>query len=112
MIRSAAPPVRFEQGQLVSHVRYGYRGVVVAYDLFCIAPDNWYKSNQTQPEKNQPWYHVLVDGGGQVTYAAQTSLEEDEEGGPVDNPLVDTFFSEFTGQKYIRNDQKWPGTWD
>ena len=111
MIRSASPSVLFHQGQIVSHQRYGYRGVIVDYDLFCMAPDSWYQGNQTQPERNQPWYHVLVDGGAEVTYAAQTSLEEADEVGPVDNPLVDAFFSEFNGEKYIRNDRKWPGTW-
>ncbi len=38
---------KFQSGQLVAHRRYGYRGVVVEYDLTCQADDSWYYSNQT-----------------------------------------------------------------
>ena len=99
---------RFQPGQLVRHRRYGYRGVVVSLDLSCQAPDDWYASNQTQPERNQPWYHVLVDATQTITYAAQTSLAEDTSGQPVDHPLIGAFFSAFTGQSYVRNDRPWP----
>ena len=60
-ISRPAQPV-FESGQLVRHRRYGYRGVVVDRDEFCQADDEWYSKNQTQPNRDQPWYHVLVDG--------------------------------------------------
>ena len=52
----------FEPGEVVQHIRYGYRGVIVDFDSACMAPDDWYQSNQTRPDRNQPWYHVLVDG--------------------------------------------------
>ncbi len=65
----------YHPGQIVRHRRYGYRGVVVDSDLTCKADEAWYQSNQTQPDRNQPWYHVLVDGTSNTTYAAQTSLE-------------------------------------
>ena len=50
----------FDVGTLVRHRRYGYRGVIVAFDATCQASDQWYYSNQTQPSHDQPWYHVLV----------------------------------------------------
>jgi heat shock protein HspQ len=100
---------RFAVGQLVRHVRYGYRGVVVHFDRYCMAPDHWYYGNQTQPDRNQPWYHVLVHGAATVTYAAQTSLTEEDAPEPIDHPLVEKFFSDFTGDRYVRNDAKWPG---
>ncbi len=101
---------QFEVGQLVRHRRYGYRGVVVHRDLRCMADEQWYQSNQTKPEKNQPWYHVLVhERGGTVTYAAETSLQSDDTPEPVAHPLVDIFFTEFTGDRYVRNDKPWPG---
>jgi len=100
---------RFLAGQLVRHRRYGYRGVVVRMDRKCQADVDWYESNRTQPNRNQPWYHVLVDGSDSITYAAETSLAMDVSGQPVNHPLVDTFFSEFTGTAYVRNDQPWPG---
>ncbi len=51
----------YHPGQIVRHRRYGYRGVVVDSDLTCKADEAWYQSNQTQPDRNQPWYHVLND---------------------------------------------------
>ena len=112
MIRISGPSVKFQPGQLVQHKRYGYRGVVVHVDPFCMAPDSWYLKNQTQPPRDQPWYHVLVDGSNTATYAAQTSLEEDDSLAPITHPLVDVFFTEFNGQAYVRNDRPWPEEWD
>jgi len=109
MIAPAVLSPRFRPGQLVRHVRYGYRGVVVDFDTRCKASDEWYGKNQTQPPRNQPWYHVLVDATQNVTYAAQTSLEADPSGEPVSHPLIEVFFSEFTGQDYVRNEVPWPG---
>jgi len=99
----------FRPGQLVRHKRYGYRGVVVSVDPVCRASDQWYESNQTQPPRSQPWYHVLVDGSANCTYAAQTSLEADDSGKPVRHPLVDVFFTAQTPDGYARNDKPWPG---
>ena len=109
MIAPVRPQARFRAGQLVRHTRYGYRGVIVECDPDCRAPDDWYYRNRTQPERNQPWYHVLVDGSASVTYAAQTSLEEDDSGEPIDHPLTNLYFSEFQGDGYQRNDRVWPG---
>jgi heat shock protein HspQ len=108
MIAPVSSDPQFQPGQLVRHKRYGYRGVVVDFDAVCEASDEWYRSNQTQPDRNQPWYHVLVHGAAITTYAAQTSLEEDPSGLPVEHPLVDQFFSEFTGERYVRNERPWP----
>jgi len=107
MIAPTQSPPRYHLGQLVRHERYGYRGVIVEVDPFCKAPDAWYLANRTQPAREQPWYHVLVDGSGNVTYAAQTSLTEDPTLKPIDHPLVDTFFDGFNGQTYTRNDRPW-----
>ncbi len=108
MISFNSPRPQFGPGELVHHRRYGYRGVVVDWDPYCTASDNWYLSNKSQPDRNQPWYHVLVHQSEIVTYAAQTSLEPDESGEPVEHPWVDLFFEEFAGDAYIRNDRPWP----
>ena len=108
MIAPTAPQPIFICGQLVRHRRYDYRGVVVAIDLSCAAPEDWYQSNRTQPERLQPWYHVLVHGTGTVTYAAQTSLEPDDSVLPIDHPLVEQYFHNFTGESYLRNNRPWP----
>ena len=82
--------------------------MVVDSDLTCKADEAWYQSNQTQPDRNQPWYHVLVDGSSNTTYAAQTSLEADERSAPITHPYLEHFFTEFTGDRYVRNDRPWP----
>ena len=98
----------YHPGQIVRHRRYGYRGVVVDFDLTCKADPTWYLSNQTQPYRNQPWYHVLVDGSSTTTYAAQTSLQADEQPDPITHPFLEHFFTDFIGGQYMRNDRPWP----
>ncbi|REJ95828.1 MAG: heat shock protein HspQ [Planctomycetota bacterium] len=109
MIRIAAKQPQFQAGQLVRHRRYGYRGVVVALDVRCRADEAWYRQNRTQPDRNQPWYHVLVDGTSQVTYAAESSLKADEEKAEVSHPLLDVYFEPFDGNRYVRNEKPWSG---
>ena len=111
MISHTGPPVKFQPGHLVRHKRYGYRGVVVDFDRYCNAPDSWYLRNRTQPDRNQPWYHVLVDASSTSTYAAQSSLENAHLVTPVHHPLVTVFFSGFNGKVYVRNNRPWPETW-
>lgn len=103
------PSPVFEPGQLVRHRRYDYRGVVVDRDGFCEADDAWYFKNQTQPDRFQPWYHVLVHGSQACTYAASENLIADSSGLPIEHPLLSHFFSEFKEGAYVRNDEPWPG---
>jgi heat shock protein HspQ len=103
---------RFELGEVIEHLNYGYRGVIVEFDSTCQAPDDWYQSNQTQPNRNQPWYHILVDGNQQVTYVAQSNLSYDTSGGSVVHGMINLFFSGYDQEnnKYIRNNTPWnPG---
>ena len=98
---SGYKPPKFAPGDLVSHVRYHYRGVVVAHDPKCMADENWYQSNQTQPDRNQPWYHVLIDNSDTTTYVAEENLEPALAKDPIDHPLLTQFFSSyFQGQYY------------
>jgi heat shock protein HspQ len=105
-LNSSPRPV-FESRQIVRHRRYGYRGVVVDRDDFCQADDQWYSKNQTQPDRDQPWYHVLVSGSAACTYAASENLVADSSGLPIERPLLSHYFSEFKDGIYIRNDQPW-----
>ena len=110
-----APPsenAKFEPGEVINHIRYGYRGVIVEFDLSCQAPEHWYLANQTQPDRDQPWYHVLVDGSQQVTYVAESNLKHDQTGEPVVHGMLNLFFSGYDDiqNKYQRNDVPWnPG---
>ncbi len=99
---------RFFPGQLVSHRCCGYRAVVVDFDMACRADDQWYESNQTQPDRDQPWYHLLVDGASINTYAAQQNLAPDNSERPIDHPLVEYFFEDLGKGRYERNEAIWP----
>ena len=103
-------PTKFAPGELVRHVRYHYRGVVVAHDPKCMASEDWYQSNQTQPKRDQPWYHVLVHESESITYPAESSLEPDENDESITHPLLNRFFSGFEEGRYHRNDVPWPET--
>ncbi len=95
-------PVRFPTGVVVRHKLYHYRGVIIAADPRCQAGDKWYFSNKTQPDRNQPWFHVLVhDSGGLSTYVAQCNLEEDTSGQPVDHPRIACYFAGFQDGVYV-----------
>jgi heat shock protein HspQ len=94
------PTPRFEPGQLVHHKRYDYRGVIVSVDANCQADEAWYQNNQTQPARNQPWYHVLVDGSHHTTYVAEGNLELDRELTEINHPLLRKFFRHFLGGRY------------
>ena len=98
---------RFEPGQLVKHKRYGYHGVVVDADPACKASEVWYQANRTQPDRDQPWYHVLVSGSDACTYSAQENLERDTDKRPVLHPLLNHFFTAFKEGRYVRNDRPW-----
>ena len=100
----------YQAGQCVQHLRYGYRGIIVDVNQVCQATDNWYYGNQTQPKRNQPWYHVLVHGSDQVTYVAQNNLAEDVSKEKVKHPLLSYFFERTTEGRYIRNKNPWPET--
>lgn len=91
---------KFRIGQLVRHLRYGYRGVVFDVDPECQADEAWYQSNQTQPPRDQPWYHVLVDGADHTTYVAESNLEPDPSEAEVRHPLVRRIFATFHGGSY------------
>ncbi|MCA9758883.1 MAG: heat shock protein HspQ [Candidatus Eisenbacteria bacterium] len=104
-----SPAPAFQTGQLVKHKKNGYRGVIVNLDLTCQADEDWYLSNPTQPDKQQPWYHVLVDGAQVVTYTAENSLEPDDSKAEVRHPLVPYFFEAFEKGRYRRNREPWPG---
>jgi hemimethylated DNA binding protein len=52
---------------------------------------------------------VLVDGSAATTYAAQTSLLEDDSTDPVSHPLVEALFESFEDGRYERNEARIQG---
>jgi len=109
MIRFAETTPNFAVGQLVRHLRYNYRGLIVGVDSHCRADQAWYLANRTQPDQCQAWYHVFVDGGGTTTYVAESNLASDPSDAAVDHPLVVEFFTRTQDGRYQRNDRPWVG---
>ena len=103
---------KFQSGDIITHKRYGYRGVIVHIDPTFQGDENWYLSNKNQPNKEQPWYFVFVDGNQQVTYVAEENLHPYNSANTIVHPMLKLFFSGFDAElnRYIRNDVPWnPG---
>lgn len=92
---------RFSIGDLVHHVLFNYRGVIIDVDPHLMLSDEWYEAvARSRPPKEHPWYRVLVHESIQETYVAERNLEPDTSGTPIHHPLVDTFFHQFTDGHY------------
>lgn len=97
----------FSVGQLIHHKLFGYRGVVIDVDPQFKGSDVWYKTaTRTNPPREKPWYHVLVDGSEARTYVAERNLEPDTEGGPVDHPDVRLLFEGLGSDGYVPRKHK------
>lgn len=93
----------FHVGQLVHHVRFGYRGVVFDVDPDFQGSDDWYEQvARSRPPKDAPWYHVLPDGADHSTYVAERNLEADASSEPIRHPLVERIFDRFENGRYER----------
>jgi len=92
----------FHIGQIIKHQRFGYRGVIYDVDPVFSISDEWYQQVATSnPPKDKPWYHVLVDNSAQTTYVAERNLASDNQGEPISNPLIDQVFTEFEEGRYV-----------
>ncbi len=93
---------KFAIGQLVDHLRFEYRGVVVDVDPIFQLSDEWYDEvARSRPPKNDPWYHVLVHDTDQVTYVAERNLDEAADARPIHHPQIAEFFADFKDGAYI-----------
>lgn len=96
--------VKYAPGQIVHHAKFDYRGVVVDFDPEFSGTDEWYdKVAESRPPKDQPWYHVLVDGAEHLTYVAERNLEPDDSDQPIQHPAIGHFFQSFESGRYHRN---------
>lgn len=95
-------PVKFTVGQIVHHLRYDYRGVIVDVDAEFTGTEAWYDSvAKSRPPKDQPWYRVLVDGAEQETYVAERHLEEDGRREPVSHTALARYFARYENGRYL-----------
>ncbi len=99
---------QFKIGTIILHKRYGYNGIIVSRDAQCQADESWYLKNQTQPDRLQPWYHVLVHQAGHHTYVAESNLQIANEPIDIEHPLIDLFFERNESGVYVRNNREWP----
>ena len=52
---------KFEPGDVIFHKKYGYRGIVVDFDITCQAPDSWYQSNLVYDQLEKPVIHAMLN---------------------------------------------------
>ncbi|WP_018953788.1 heat shock protein HspQ [Thioalkalivibrio sulfidiphilus] len=91
----------FSIGQIIHHRLFGYRGVVVDVDPVFQGTEEWYAQvAQSQPPRDEPWYHVLVDGEAVETYVAQQNLEPGDASEPIEHPYTEAFFTGFVNGVY------------
>ena len=92
----------FGIGQVIHHRTFNYRGVIFDVDPDFQGSEEWYEKNggADHSNRNEPWYHVLIDQDGRVAYVAERNLEVEPLVEPVEHPLIDNFFAGFTGDAY------------
>lgn len=95
----------FALGQVVRHRKFGYRGAIYGVDATFALSEEWYDAvARSKPPKDQPWYHVLVDGAAHTTYVAERHLATCETGGQIAHPLLGRYFSRYDGGRYVLRD--------
>ncbi len=97
----APAQARYSIGECIHHRLFDYRGVILDVDPVFLGTEAWYQMMaRSQPPKNEPWYHVLVDGTDRLTYVSEQNLEPDLLSGPIEHPLIQQRFSEYSQGRY------------
>ena len=100
------PDAKFFIGQVVHHRKFHYRGVICDVDSIYQGTDDWYEAvAKSKPPKEQPGYHVLVDGEQHSTYVAERHLEPDTRDAPIIHPLVAELCGHYQNGRYISKDR-------
>jgi heat shock protein HspQ len=95
------PEAKFDVGDVVHHLKFDYRGVIVDVDASFAGDDAWYEQMAlSRPPREYPWYRVLVDGADHMTYVAERHLGLDLSGDPNRHPHLDQFFEAFSAGRY------------
>jgi len=102
-----ATTTHFNIGELVHHQRFDYRGVVIDVDPEFNGTEEWYeRMARSQPPRDKPWYHVLVDGANHATYVAERHLEADARGEQITHPALGQFFRAFVDGRYLQRQEQ------
>ncbi|NWU11426.1 FBX21 protein, partial [Cephalopterus ornatus] len=99
--------VQFRVGQVVSHKRFGYSGVIVGWDVTADSPEEWLQPGyppRKQDLKNTPHYRILINKAN--GFGKSTAYVPEEEitiimGLEVHHPDMETYFTGYDGSKYI-----------
>ena len=94
--------IKFHIGQIMRHKNFGYRGVIYDVDALYSGTEVWYQRvAKSRPAKDQPWYHVLVDGSDITTYVAESNMLVADDLEAINHPLTEVYFINFSNGKYI-----------
>ena len=94
--------IKYHIGQIISHKKFAYRGVIFDVDAQFNGSEEWYEQVAvSRPPKDAPWYHVLVDGENYTTYVAERHLQESGDVSPILHPLIEEYFSGLSEDRYI-----------
>jgi len=98
------PQDKFIVGQIVHHLKFDYRGVIVEVHAQFQGTDEWYEQvAKSRPPKDQPWYRVLVNQSDHETYVAARHLEIDATARPIIHPLISLYFDDVVDGVYVTN---------
>ena len=98
----ATSHAKYTAGPVIHQRPFDYRGVVIDVDHRFHGTETWYKQMATSnPPRDRPWYHVLVDASDLRTYVAERNLELDHTGAPVNHPEIASYFSDLTAEGYV-----------
>jgi len=93
---------QFYVGQIIEHLKIGYRGVIYSVDAEFSLSAEWYEQVAiSRPPRDQPWYHVMVDGATHTTYVAQRHLTASDDLSQIDHPALGQVFGRFDGSRYL-----------
>ncbi|MES1992447.1 MAG: heat shock protein HspQ [Pseudomonadota bacterium] len=92
---------KFAPGHVVEHRELHYRAVVLDVDPWFLGREDWYPHDALPaPDREQPWYRLLVDGNQHQTYVPETDLLRDALEAPVDHLSLRTFFKGYASGRY------------
>jgi len=93
---------KFSIGQIIHHLRFDYRGVIIDVDTNFQGSEEWYlEMAKSKPPRDKPWYHVLVDQTNSATYVAERNLEKAKSLKPIQHPLIEQYFSSLDNGYYL-----------
>lgn len=94
---------KFALGEIVRHKDLNLRGVVVEMDDKFVGTEEMYNEmEELKPEKNQPWYQVIIDGEEDISYIPERLLVRDGSPEPIRSSLIPDLFQTFENGKYSR----------